>query len=199
MATYHYKAITCKHVKNLVQVMSDHGKDTFTMGSVSISIADLLFIIDHQPISLIEQQCHYGGVRYYFECPACQRKCYKLLRLYKVSNVLGQSVNYDAAYACTKCYKFNRFTLNRTKSDPNYYYHQAFKEARKIDPDMIEPEPFYQVAMCFPFKPKRMRQATYNKHRERFNHYMSKAQALDQTQLNKVMEWIDQLKQRLKG
>lgn len=146
---------------------------------------------DGQRLDVVTQPCHFGGVRYYFLCPQCGRKCYKLYSLIRVSYIDGDEP-INSLLKCAKCLNYHRLTLNRTKSDPNYYYEQAYKEARKLDPSIQRPT--YMECLRFPWKPKRMRWRTYEKHRTRFNRYMSKGDRLMGVNLNKILEMVENKK-----
>ncbi|WP_438478361.1 hypothetical protein [Streptococcus pluranimalium] len=102
-----------------------------------------------------------GGYRYFFLCPDCGRRCRKL---YSYSS---------AWYACSKCQEVHKQTLNRTKTDCQYYWGLAIREARKLDPK-FEPRKGYVDYGDFPKRPKWMKHHKYMKHWIRFNRYLDK-------------------------
>lgn len=105
-----------------------------------------------------------GGYRYFFLCPDCGRRCRKLYKRYLF-------------YACGNCQQVHRQTLNRTKTDCQYYWELALKEARKVEPDWTPKQGRY-IFDSFPSRPKRMKQAKYWRHYNRFLKYCDKGDRL---------------------
>lgn len=162
------------------------------MLSQEVTTEDILTVkANGQRLDVVSQPCHFGGMRYYFECPQCGRKCYKLYSLSRISYFGGEKA-INSPLQCARCLNYHRLTINRTKNDPNYYYEQAFKEARKIDPSIQRPT--YMTCLQFPWKPKRMRWRTYEKHRTRFNRYMDKGDRLMGANINKILEMVEKQK-----
>lgn len=101
-----------------------------------------------------------GGARYFFSCPNCGRSCRILYKDYY-------------HYACGTCQKVHKATLNRSKTDCQYYWGLAIREARKVDPSYW-PEKGYVDYDQFPSRPKRMKSNTYWRHYNRFCKYITK-------------------------
>ncbi|WP_105179345.1 hypothetical protein [Streptococcus suis] len=127
---------------------------------IIIDLNNLTIYYDSQQINLASIPGTYGGVRYFFLCPICEKRCRKLFK-----NSL--------IFACGTCQDRHRATLNRSKTDCQYYFELAFKEARKIDP-CYYPEKGYVDYDNFPSRPKRMRVKTYWKHYRKFTSYLDK-------------------------
>lgn len=175
MATYHYQVVTAKQIKELIQETNKG----------STCEKDLKFKVDGQRINIESTSCNYGGMRYYFICPMCGKRCYKLFKLQRITigDALYKDVN--TPIACNTCINYNRRTLNRTKNDPYYYYELAYKEAKKLNPNYKRHE--YMQAMLCPFKPKHMRWNTYITHRQRFMKYMNKGDRLLNIRMNDIL------------
>lgn len=101
-----------------------------------------------------------GGYRYFFLCPICGRRCRKLYKRYLY-------------FGCGTCQQIHKQTLNRSKTDCQYYWGLAIREARKIDPN-FSPCKGYVDYGDFPSRPKRMRSNTYWRHYRRFQTYVTK-------------------------
>lgn len=127
---------------------------------ITIDLNNLTVNYDSQEINLASIPGTYGGLRYFFLCPICGRRCRKLFK-----NSL--------IFACGTCQDRHRATLNRSKTDCQYYFELAFKEARKIDPSYY-PEKGYVDYDNFPSRPKRMRAKTYMRHYRKFTSYLDK-------------------------
>ncbi|MCR5492323.1 MAG: hypothetical protein K6F12_07840, partial [Streptococcus sp.] len=105
-----------------------------------------------------------GGYRYFFLCPRCQKRCRVLYKR-------------EIAYYCRMCQGIHKQTLNRSKTDCQYYWELALKEARKIDPYFTPKRGGYMFD-GFPERPKYMRINTYLKHYRRFRKYVEKGDSL---------------------
>lgn len=127
---------------------------------ITIDLNNLTVNYDSQEINLASIPGTYGGVRYFFLCPFCEKRCRKLFK---------NSLN----FACGTCHDRHKDTLNRSKTDCQYYFSLALKEARKIDPSYY-PENGYVDYDNFPSRPKRMRHKTYWRHYKRFTSYLDK-------------------------
>ncbi|WP_105116560.1 hypothetical protein [Streptococcus suis] len=101
-----------------------------------------------------------GGHRYFFLCPECRRRCRKLYKRYLF-------------YACGNCQQVHKQTLNRSKTDCQYYWERALREARKVQPGWT-PERGGYMFDSFPSRPKRMKRDKYYKHYQRFLNYVRK-------------------------
>lgn len=95
-----------------------------------------------------------GGHRYFFLCPDCGRRCRKLYQRYLL-------------YACGNCLQIHKQTLNSSKTDCQYYWELALREARKVEPGWTPKRGGY-VFDGFPSRPKRMKRDRYYKHYQRF-------------------------------
>lgn len=127
---------------------------------ITIDLNSLTVNYDSQEINLASIPGTYGGLRYFFLCPICGRRCRKLFK-----NSL--------IFACGTCQDRHRATLNRSKTDCQYYFELAFKEARKIAPSYY-PKKGYVDYDNFPSRPKRMRSKTYWKHYRKYTSYLDK-------------------------
>ncbi|MDQ8765921.1 hypothetical protein RFG22_01175, partial [Streptococcus ruminantium] len=96
----------------------------------------------------------------FFLCPDCGRRCRKLYKRYLF-------------YACGNCQQIHKQTLNRSKTDCQYYWGLALKEARKVQPGWT-PERGGYMFDGFPSRPKRMKRDRYYKHYQRFLNYVRK-------------------------
>lgn len=101
-----------------------------------------------------------GGYRYFFLCPNCDKRC----------RVFYKRHNF---YSCGTCQEVYKSTLNRSKTDCQYYWERALREARKVVPNWSPRRGGYMFEN-FPDKPKRMRWETYWRHRKRFVNYVRK-------------------------
>lgn len=128
--------------------------------SITIDLNSLTVDYDSQRIDLDSIPGTYGGIRYFFLCPICGRRCRKLFK----SKII---------FSCGTCQDRHKDTLNRSKNDCQYYFSLALKEARKIDPSYY-PEKGYVDYDNFPSRPKRMRHKTYWRHYKRFTSYLDK-------------------------
>ena len=77
--------------------------------------------LEGQRCELDITEANYGGKRYWFLCPECGSR--KRVLLYKGGRL-----------ACRGCLDLPYPSLMRTKTDPQYYWDQALKIARSIDP-----------------------------------------------------------------
>lgn len=101
-----------------------------------------------------------GGYRYFFLCPDCGRRCRKLYKRYLY-------------FSCGTCQQIHKQTLNRSKTDCQYYWERALREARKVQPGWT-PERGGYMFDNFPSRPKRMKRDRYYKHYQRFLNYVRK-------------------------
>lgn len=121
-------------------------------------------IINNCKIHLSKLKCNYGNYRYYFICPYCGMRKTKL-------NTLENGV----IPLCVKCLNIDKFTLNRTKTDPCYYWELAVKECKKIDPKHKQDD---YIHFIFPDRPKYMRYKKYLKHYRKFSYYVDMGNAI---------------------
>lgn len=105
-----------------------------------------------------------GGYRYFFLCPDCGRRCRKLYKRYLY-------------FSCGTCQQIHKQTLNRSKTDCQYYWECALREARKVEPGWTPKRGGYMFD-GFPSRPKRMRHTRYWKHYRRFMKYWDKGNSL---------------------
>ncbi|MGO0042357.1 hypothetical protein [Streptococcus suis] len=128
--------------------------------TITIDLNNLTTTYDSQQINLASIPGTYGGTRYFFLCPDCGRRCRKLYKQYLY-------------FSCGTCQQVHKKTLNRSKTDCQYYFNLALKEARKADPSYY-PEKGYVDYDNFPSRPKRMRAKTYWRHYRKFTSYLDK-------------------------
>ncbi|HHT7814866.1 TPA: hypothetical protein ACT2IF_002265 [Streptococcus suis] len=126
---------------------------TVDLNSLSICLGNNIFELAMIPGTK-------GGYRYFFLCPDCGRRCRKLYKRYLF-------------YACGNCQQIHKQTLNRSKTDCQYYWGLALKEARKVQPGWT-PERGGYMFDSFPSRPKRMKRDRYYKHYQRFLNYVRK-------------------------
>ena len=73
-------------------------------------------------ISIIKQPCNYGDSRYYFACPDCWKKVYKLYKPHT-----------DNYFACRTCHNLTyREQKKHNKSDDKYKYGRFDRQAAKL-------------------------------------------------------------------
>ena len=101
-----------------------------------------------------------GGNRYFFLCPICGNRCRKLYKRLLL-------------YVCGSCQKIHRSTLNRSKTDCQYYWELALKEARKVEPGWSPRRGGYMFD-GFPERPRYMKRDRYHKHYKKFLKYIEK-------------------------
>jgi len=101
-----------------------------------------------------------GGNRYFFLCPDCGRRCRLLYKRYLY-------------FSCGICLDIHKSTLNRSKTDCQYYWELALKEARKVEPGWSPKRGGYMFD-GFPERPKYMKRAKYYKHYQKFVNYTRK-------------------------
>lgn len=101
-----------------------------------------------------------GGSRYYFHCPKCDKRCRVLYNL-----------------TCGSCQNIYDTTLKRSKTDCQYYWELALKEARKVQSNYTPKRGRYMFD-GFPSRPKGMKRKRYFKHYRNFQKYSSKGDSL---------------------
>ncbi|MTV87924.1 hypothetical protein GM543_10600 [Streptococcus pneumoniae] len=101
-----------------------------------------------------------GGNRYFFLCPICGNRCRKLYKRLLL-------------YGCGSCQKIHKTTLNRSKTDCQYYWELALREARKVEPGWSPKRGGYMFD-SFPERPKYMKRDRYHKHYKKFLKYTKK-------------------------
>ncbi|MGT2828918.1 hypothetical protein [Streptococcus hillyeri] len=127
---------------------------------LTIDLDNLFIVIGRDSFELAKIPGTKGGYRYFFLCPYCGRRCRKLYKRYLY-------------FGCGTCQQIHKQTLNRSKTDCQYYWGLAIREARKIEPSYW-PEKGYVDYDQFPSRPKRMRSNTYWRHYNRFCKYITK-------------------------
>lgn len=127
---------------------------------LTIDLDNLFIVMGRESFELARIPGTKGGYRYFFLCPDCGRRCRKLYKRYLY-------------FSCGTCQQIHKQTLNRSKTDCQYYWGLAIREARKIDPSYW-PEKGYVDYDQFPSRPKRMRSNTYWRYYNRFCKYITK-------------------------
>ncbi|MGU8063936.1 hypothetical protein ACS6Y8_06150 [Streptococcus suis] len=127
---------------------------------ITVDLNSLTVNYDSQEINLASIPGTYGGVRYFFLCPDCGRRCRNLYKRYLY-------------FSCGNCQQIHKQTLNRSKTDCQYYWERALREARKVQPGWT-PERGGYMFDGFPSRPKRMKRDRYYKHYQRFLNYVRK-------------------------
>ena len=127
---------------------------------LTIDLDNLFIVMGRDSFQLARIPGTKGGYRYFFLCPDCGRRCRKLYKRYLY-------------FSCGTCQQIHKQTLNRSKTDCQYYFNLALKEARKVEPSYY-PEKGYVDYDNFPSRPKRMRAKTYWRHYRKFNSYLDK-------------------------
>lgn len=131
---------------------------------VQIDTLAKTIIINSQATHLLASPCNYGGVRWWFMCPACNRRC---ALLYYTGSV----------WTCRKCLGLHYKSQQSTKTDPWTWYRQAERIARRIDPEFTIKDGFYAANAdwwYFPKRPKGMHTATYERMRAEFFYYLDR-------------------------
>lgn len=131
---------------------------------MSVDLDNLVIAIDDEYIYLDRIKGTKGGYRYFFLCPMCDTRCRVVY--FK-----------DKKIGCGVCCNAYNSTLNRSKTDSQYYWELALREARKVDPNYY-PQKGRYIFDSFPRRPKRMRAKTYYKHYCRFLRYWGKGNSL---------------------
>lgn len=127
---------------------------------LEINLDNLHITFGYDCFDLIKIPGTKGGERYFFLCPRCGKRC---RILYK----------YFIYYACGKCQGAYTKTLNRSKTDCQYYWERALREARKVDPDWSPKRGGYMFD-GFPSRPKYMKRDKYYRHYQKFVNYVRK-------------------------
>ncbi len=141
-----------------------HGIGELDGERLEINLDNLFITFGKNHIDLARLSGTMGGYRYFFICPVCDRQCRKL---YKRSLL----------YACGICQQVYKDTLNRSKTDCQYYWERALREARKVEPDWSPKRGGYMFD-SFPERPKYMRQSKYYRHYRKFINYARKGDSL---------------------
>ncbi|HFU9421005.1 TPA: hypothetical protein ACGNJJ_000857 [Streptococcus agalactiae] len=136
------------------------GKGELDDYSLTIDLDNLFIVMGKESFELAKIPGTKGGYRYFFLCPDCGRRCRKLFKIYNI-------------FACGSCQKIHQATLNRSKTDCQYYWRLAFKECLKVNPKARHKHGYYSHD-DFPKRPKYMRIAKYLYHWKRFHYYMDK-------------------------
>lgn len=108
------------------------------------------------------------GHRYYITCGNCgKRVTYLLSRFTKVDG------RHAIQSGCRECFKANYLSQQHTKNDVDYNYFKIRQIGRKLDPN-FKVDDYFTYPIC-PFKPKYMKQVTYDKLRKEFNYHVNEA------------------------
>lgn len=137
-----------------------HGKAELDGYPLTIDLDNLFIVMGRDSFELSRIPGTKGGYRYFFLCPDCGRRCRKLYKQYLY-------------FSCGTCQQIHKQTLNRSKTDCQYYWECALREARKVEPSYY-PEKGYVDYDNFPSRPKRMRAKTYWRHYRKFTSYLDK-------------------------
>lgn len=176
MATHHYDVISIKSFREALKQLRLVNRKYHEQADLIVDFEQMLITYKDMEMEFEATPCNYGGERYWFRCPGCNKRCSKLYRYTGISYV-AERIDFkeQEMYACGDCRDMYKFTLNRTKTDCAYYYLQAEKEARKVDSRYK-----YDGAnvRTMPNRPKRMKRSKYNYHKQRFNDYMAKGDRL---------------------
>ncbi len=102
------------------------GKGSFTINDSEVEFIlnarERILYIGNCEIDILTTSCHYGGFRYWFECPSCGKRAG---RLYFTNHGIQ----------CRTCSNLNYRSQQNTKTDCWSYYNMAQKVARQIDKD----------------------------------------------------------------
>lgn len=127
---------------------------------LTIDLDNLFIVMGRDSFELARIPGTKGGHRYFFLCPDCGRRCRNLYKRYLY-------------FSCGNCQQIHKQTLNRSKTDCQYYWERALREARKVQPGWA-PERGGYMFDGFPSRPKRMKRDRYYKHYQRFLNYVRK-------------------------
>ena len=159
------KSITIEtFIKPMKNQNISHGIAELDGRKLEIDLDNLYIIFGSNHFDLARLSGTKGGYRYFFICPICDRQCRKL---YKRSLL----------YGCGLCQQVYKDTLNRSKTDCQYYWKRALREARKVEPDWSPKRGGYMFD-SFPERPKYMRQSKYYRHYRKFIKYARKGDSL---------------------
>ena len=116
------KSIT---IETFIKPMKDknisHGIAELDGRKLEIDLDKLYIIFGSNHFDLASIPGTKGGNRYFFVCPICGNRCRKLYKRLLL-------------YGCGSCQKIHKSTLNRSKTDCQYYWERALREARKVEP-----------------------------------------------------------------
>lgn len=136
------------------------GKGELDGETLAIDLDNLSIDFEGNSFDLATIPGTYGGMRYFFLCPICGNRCRKLYKRFLL-------------YGCGSCQKIHKTTLNRSKTDCQYYWELALREARKVEPGWSPKRGGYMFD-SFPERPKYMKQKRYYKHYQKFVNYTRK-------------------------
>lgn len=134
------------------------GEETILKGKMDREA--LSFELEGQVCDLDVTEANYGGKRYWFLCPECGAR--KRVLLYQGGRL-----------ACRGCLDMPYPSLTRTKTDPQYYWDQALKLARSIDP-VYERKKGWKGSGGFPPRPPGMHLKKYMDKYFKFEKYVEK-------------------------
>ncbi|MCF1284571.1 hypothetical protein [Streptococcus sinensis] len=137
-----------------------HGIAEIDGRKLEIDLDDLWIILGKYYFDLDRIPGTKGGYRYFFLCPICGKRCRILFKRHIL-------------YGCGSCQKIHKSTLNRSKTDCQYYWERALREARKVDPGWSPKRGGYMFD-AFPERPKYMKRERYYKHYQKFVNYTRK-------------------------
>lgn len=155
--------VTRISIEEFIRPLKKVGRSKFETNNLEVDLDNLYIKYGIELFTLERIPGTKGGYRYFFSCPQCGRRCRVM---YKVHTL----------YACGTCQDIHRDTLNRTKTDCQYYWERALREARKIQPNYTPKLGGYMFDK-FPKRPKRMRLSTYLKHWRKFMKYLDKGES----------------------
>ena len=151
-------------IETFIKPMKDknisHGIAELDGRKLEIDLDNLYIIFEHDCFDLARIPGTKGGNRYFFLCPDCGRRCRLLYKRYLY-------------FSCGTCLDIHKSTLNRSKTDCQYYWELALREARKVEPNWSPRRGGYMFD-SFPERPKYMKQKRYYKHYQKFVYYTRK-------------------------
>ena len=151
-------------IETFIKPMKDknisHGIAELDGRKLEIDLDNLYIIFEHDCFGLSRIPGTKGGNRYFFLCPDCGRRCRLLYKRYLY-------------FSCGTCLNIHKRTLNRSKTDCQYYWELALREARKVEPGWSPRRGRYMFD-GFPERPRYMKRDRYHKHYKKFLKYIEK-------------------------
>lgn len=113
--------------------------------------------LNQQRVKLTTTPCNYGGKRWWFICPSCERRCAKLY--------------WGNTWACQQCLNLKYYSQQATTGNCWTWYWKAEKVAIQIDPSFRITDALAAAHASwwdFPERPKGMHWNTYERMRTKF-------------------------------
>lgn len=127
---------------------------------IELDLKKLQGEINRRTVFLDKTRCNYGGYRYWFLCPGCEKR--------------AKILYFREEFQCRKCAGLTYASQQHTKTDCYYWYQKAVALATSLDSAYNEQIDFFQYPYRFPSKPKEMKYREYIKKQKRFYDLVAK-------------------------